>query len=183
MTGDFDSREAAKVRDAYSKIIPEISKYCAPLFVIDSLAVSGFADLSNFPMADSENGTVTFISFERETYAVTANHLIDLLRKSGKAHGEYLFTPLLGIRGNTKIDFHVPSFPDDFRQPEVSYPAPDVALCRITSKFLEEIGKTAFSFDATQTIARRSPSLLVIRPTRSSTLRMTPYVAAWASNV
>src|SRR5208283_5124823 len=98
MCNDSDQCEAAKVRGAYSKIIPQIGNYCAPLFVIDSLAASGFADLSDFPRADSKNGTVTFIRFEEHTYAVTAGHVINFLRgQAGKAYKNgYLFSTLLG---------------------------------------------------------------------------------------
>lgn len=129
--------------------IRETCKYCAPLFAINSLAINGFSDLADFPGAASENGTVTFICFEGDTYAVTAYHVIEYLREIAKGYDSYLFTTLHGIRGGTKIDLYVPSFPDDFCQPEAFHAKPpDVALCRISPHCLAEIGKAAFPFDS-----------------------------------
>src|ERR1700693_1027348 len=80
--------------------IRDTCKYCAPLFFINALAITGLADL---PKADAFNGTVTFILFEEKTYAITAHHVISFLReKAREAHGDgWLFSTLLGGSGSS----------------------------------------------------------------------------------
>jgi hypothetical protein len=115
---------------------------------INSLAVAGLADLPT--AADALNGTVTFIRFESKTYAITAQHVVKLLRgKAAQAHpGGWLFSTLLGIRGQSLVDRFVPAFPDSFKQPSAQHPDEyDVALTEINEGFLEAIGKVAVPFE------------------------------------
>jgi len=46
----------------------ELCKYCAPLLFINSLALFGVADL---PRAEALNGTLTLVTFEGKTYAIS----------------------------------------------------------------------------------------------------------------
>jgi len=129
-------------------MLSESCKYCAPLVFINSLAVAGLADL---PMAaDALNGTVTFIRFEGKTYALTAHHVVELLReKAAQVHPDgWLFSTLLGIRGQSLVDRYVPAFPGCFKQPIAQHPDEyDIALTEINDRFLEAIGKVAFPLE------------------------------------
>jgi hypothetical protein len=123
-------------------------RFCAPLFFINALALFGMAELPN---AEAPNGTVTFVGFEGKTYAVIANHVVEILRERAReAHGDgWLFSTLLGGKGNSVIERTIPSLPDIFVQPAGVYPekAPDIAIMRIGDAFPEHIGKAAFPFE------------------------------------
>jgi hypothetical protein len=123
-------------------------KYCAPLFFINAAATMGLADL---PKADAFNGTLSFVRFEGKTYAITAYHVVEFLRrKAREVHGDgWLFSTLLGGKGNSVIERYIPSLPDTFTQPSPVYPekAVDVALILVTDRFLQHIGKAAFPFE------------------------------------
>jgi hypothetical protein len=148
-TIQIDGREELVRRPhAVPEKVSETCKYCAPLLFINSLAVAGLADLPT--AVDALNGTVTFIRFESKTYAITAQHVVKLLReKAAQAHpGGWLFSTLLGIRGQSLVDRYVPAFRDSFKQPSAQHPDEyDVALTEINEGFLEAIGKVAVLFE------------------------------------
>src|ERR1700692_1858958 len=97
-----EASAAAGMKYAVSEAINEACKYCAPLFVVDSLTVVGLADL---PRADALNGTMTFIHFDGGIYALTADHVVKQLRKKAEETlaGRWLFSTLLGGHGNSLV--------------------------------------------------------------------------------
>jgi hypothetical protein len=93
------------------------------------------------PRPGDPTGTVTFISFEGRTYAVTAGHIIDIFRENAEKEGA------------EPEAYFLPAAPGLLLQPPLVRPAapwtapmPDIALRPIPTALPARIGKQAFAF-------------------------------------
>lgn len=132
----------------------ETWKYCAPIFVASSFLGTFICDDKNlipneFDENSVRNGTLTFVSYKGETFAITCKHVLDALENKQKTwkkdqinkHG--FEPPIEGFQLFTPIDNHQYHFNyklspvpkrDDGTQP-------DVAIARVNSHSISRLGR------------------------------------------
>lgn len=134
-------------------------RYCAPIFITDMFGTL-FSDKQNllpeeFNETSVRNGTVTFVSFQGELFALTCDHVASALKSRhekwrNEQIEQYGFEPPLGgvhfftPRGNGQYHFcyeftSVPKNPDDTQ--------PDIAIARIDPFVMKRIEREPISID------------------------------------
>lgn len=127
-------------------------RYCAPIFITDIFGTH-FSDKQNLLPDEIDkkrsirNGTVTFVSFKGELFALTCDHVVTVLKaKQDKWKNEqinkYGFIPPTGgfhfftPRGNGQYHFcyEFASVPKN-----LDYTTPDIAIARIDSFVMKRI--------------------------------------------
>ncbi len=119
-------------------------KFCAAISRFEyrtDIANSKSLRRGGVPYENEPTATVTFIEYEKRTYAFTAKHVVDILDKldisEGKASKGYFCPNKKGV-----------AILGPFITPKAGYleKAVDIAICPIDSKLPEYIGKVAYKF-------------------------------------
>jgi hypothetical protein len=121
---------------AFADELRDAGKYCA---TIARAKIASFWDRRFVPAADDPTATVTFILFERKTYAVTAGHVIDIFKQAAEVERCYPEGYFVPAQPGTLIG---PPFVKP--HPRFTDRAPDIALRPIDPALPAHVGKRAF---------------------------------------
>jgi hypothetical protein len=129
------------------------NNFCAPVFIVSTFSAGNFIKdediiFDDFNDESIRNGTLTFISYNGEYFAVTSNHVIDCLKNKQQkwkkmAKEKYSFEGkdmqgfgLYTYIGNTHFHFNY-----EFTSVEEDYNPVDVAIARVNLTSIKRLGR------------------------------------------
>jgi len=129
-------------------------KYCAPAFIASTFVGTVIADeekliFKNYDKDSVRSGTLTFMSFKGEVFAITSNHVIESLEKKQSAwkleqlekygyeppmEGLELFIPI--ENNQYHFNYKFTSVPGDYDGIQ-----PDIAIARVNLHSIKRLGR------------------------------------------